>query len=182
MSRTQLAFAAIAALLATPANAQVTTLGGGMAEGCYLQALAGHADRNAFWVCNTALEQGGLTRRDRAATYINRGIVRLNGGNATSALADFDTAIELRPDIAEGHINRGNALIEQGDFLGAIDAITRGIALNPEEPARAYYSRGLAHEERGDLRAAYDDYRRATELAPRWDMPRVQLARFRVSS
>jgi tetratricopeptide (TPR) repeat protein len=96
------------------------------------------------------------------------------------ALADFENAIAIEPSLAEGHVNLGSALLARDDYAGALVAIDRGLALNPNEPARAYYNRGIAHEELGQVREAYRDYRRAAELAPQWDRPRTELTRFRV--
>lgn len=38
----------------------------------------------------------------------------------------------------------------------------------------------MAYELLGDVRAAYYDYRRASELDPEWRAPREDLQRFRV--
>ena len=58
-------------------------------------------------------------------------------------------------------------------------AISLG-ALNSTQAARAYFYRAAANEDLGDARAAYGDYRQAAALAPSWDAPRLELARFQV--
>lgn len=60
--------------------------------------------------------------------------------------------------------------------------IDKGLTLAPEEPEKAYYNRGLAHEGLADLKAAYFDYRRAAELKPDWPIPQRELGRFSVRS
>jgi tetratricopeptide (TPR) repeat protein len=152
---------------------------GGLAGLCYQQARDDDRSLDAIDNCSGALASG-LSTRDRAATLINRGIIHMNRDAPERALADFDTAIQLQPMLAEGHINRGAALLAQDNYEGAITAINRGLALEPVDPARAYYNRGVANEELGQLRAAYDDYRRAADLAPTWAPPRTELTRFRV--
>ena len=49
---------------------------------------------------------------------------------------------------------------------------------NTGKPALAYYGRGIAHEELGNLKSAYADYKRAVEEDPKWKQPRTDLARF----
>ena len=45
------------------------------------------------------------------------------------------------------------------------------------DPAHA---RPIAHENLGDLTAAYRDYSKAAELDPDWDAPKKELTRFTV--
>ena len=47
-------------------------------------------------------------------------------------------------------------------------------------PEIAYYGRGLAHEDVGNVKAAYDDLQRAVALKPKWDAPAKDLARYQV--
>lgn len=168
-----------AAAFAGSASAYVLVAAGRLATACYENARDSRVSPNALEQCNEALTEG-LNPRDRAATYVNRGVVHMNRGNSGRALADFNAAIEIEPDLAEGYINRGAALLVRNDLRGAIASIDQGLQFTPENPARAYYNRAVAHEDLGELRAAYEDYRRAAELAPEWDAPRVELARFRV--
>jgi tetratricopeptide (TPR) repeat protein len=165
---------------ASSASAYVIVAAGRLSTACYQNARDGLSTNQAQDQCDGALEEA-LSPRDRAATYVNRGIVQMNAGGIDRALADFDRAIALQPDLAEGHINRGAALLVRNDLREAIQSIDRGLALSPEQPARAYYNRAVAHEDLGEIRAAYQDYRRAAELAPDWEAPRTELARFRVS-
>jgi tetratricopeptide (TPR) repeat protein len=175
---------ALATLLAATsltgaASAFVHVIGGSFATACYESARDNVRTPRALAQCNEALSEA-LSQRDRAGTHVNRGIVLMNQRAYDRALADFDTAIALEPGLAEGHINRGAVLLARHDYAGALASIDRGLALTPEEPALAYYNRGIAHEELGEVRAAYNDYRRAAELDPLWDMPRAELTRFRV--
>lgn len=168
----------VATCLGGAASAHVMVAGGSLQAACYDYARARLATPEALTQCDQAL--AGATRpRDRAATHVNRGIIYMVRGAYDRAQADFDRAIQLDPALAEGHVNRGAALLAQNDFAGAIASINRGLALAPQEPARAYFNRGAANEELGNLRAALDDYRRAADLAPNWSLPRAELARFR---
>jgi tetratricopeptide (TPR) repeat protein len=180
MRHASLAFATVlaASSLTGAASAYVMVIGG-QATVCYENARAELSTPRALEQCNGALLEA-LEPRDRAGTHVNRGIVHMNRHAHQLALADFDRAITLAPDLAEGHINRGAALLARGDYEGALAAINRGLELTPEEPARAYYNRGVANEELGNVREAYEDYQRAAQLAPQWGQPRIELARFQV--
>jgi len=162
------------------AEAVVAVAGNGPAYSCYRMALAGRDHADALAPCNLALETQALSRRTRAETLVNRGIIYLNRGAFSIALRDFDEAARLRPSLAEAYTHRGIALSEMGDQRGAVEAITHGLSLNPMEPAKAYFSRAIAFEELGDVRAAYQDYRQAAQLAPDWELARSELARFQV--
>jgi len=175
---------ALATLLVTmpmagAASAYVVVAAGSLAHACYQNARAELDSAQAIEQCTAALAEG-LNAHNRAGTLINRGIIYMNRRAYDRALADFDAAIALQPELAEGHINRGAALLAQDNYAGAIAAIDRGLDLSPEEPARAYYNRGVAHEELGHVREAYRDYRQASDLAPTWGPPQTELARFRV--
>lgn len=176
-------FASFAVLaLAAPANAAVVTVGQGFASDCYEAAAAERSDLSALELCNAAIAEDFLTRHNRAATLVNRGIIHLYRGDYRDALTDFDAAIAVQPDLAEAHIHRGVALVAFSDYRTAIEALTYGLTLAPEEPAKAHFNRAIAYEELGDIPSAYHDYRRAAELAPAWTPPRRELTRFRVTS
>ena len=56
----------------------------------------------------------------------------------------------------------------------------RALELGTDEPEVAFFGRGLAHEDIGDLKSAYADLRRAAELRPQWPQPAQELARYQV--
>jgi tetratricopeptide (TPR) repeat protein len=181
MKRALLAGAIIAASFFTSANAAVIVVyGRGPAQDCYVAAASDRHDRNSIALCDLALNHDFLTREDRAATLINRGVLQLRRGQDSRALLDFEDAVALQPEFGEGYVMRGIALVQLGRYPEAIDTLTRSIAMNPERPERAYFYRGAAYVESGDAHAAYADYQRAADLAPDWRSPRTELTRFEV--
>src|SRR5581483_11153925 len=92
--------AGVAALLAAApgARASVTVIGGGLAEACSKAALSGKSDANSEKTCTTALDTEMLSPRDRAGTFVNRGVLKLRRGRFEAATKDFDTAVQLRPN------------------------------------------------------------------------------------
>ena len=172
----------IAALaLAGQAQAAVTVIGGGQAKACSDAALNGMSDRRSEEVCDLALETELLGPRDRAGTYVNRGIIKLRRTEWSSAKSDFDRAVGLKPDLGEIYVNRGAAMIGMKRYQDGLSDLNRALELGLEETEKAYYNRALAYEGLDDMKAAYFDYQKALELKPDWEDPKRELARFTVS-
>ncbi|HEV2043121.1 MAG TPA: hypothetical protein VGR05_00435 [Sphingomicrobium sp.] len=167
--------------VASPASAGSVSIGNSTARDCYEAAIARSADRNSFYHCNLALDQEGLDARDRAATLVNRGVLYLRGHNYRSAGRDFDAALKADSNNAEAWLNMAIASLQQGGGGDTLPLIEKSIALNTARPALAYYSRSIAHERSGNVRAAYHDLRRAQELAPNWSAPAEDLKRYQVT-
>jgi tetratricopeptide (TPR) repeat protein len=180
MKHVLLAGAVIAASLVTSADAAVWVVGRGPAADCYHAAVTDRHDRTSIELCDLALNHDFLTRQDRAATFINRGVLWMRRNQDRRALADFNDAADLNPNLGEAHLMRGIALVELGRYQEAVDALTRAESAGAERPERIYFYRAAAHEEMGSTRAAYNDYRRAVEAAPDWRPASIELARFQV--
>jgi tetratricopeptide (TPR) repeat protein len=158
----------------------VTVLGGGMARECSRAALAGESEVRFEEACNLALETELLNLRDRAGTYVNRGILKLRRKEFASAQWDFNRAIQTKRDLGEAYVNRGAASVGARRYADGLADLNRALELGVEEPEKAYYNRALAYEGLENLKAAYLDYQKAVELKPEWDMPKRELARFTV--
>lgn len=175
-----LAAAAAVLMLAGEARAAVTVIGGGLAEACSKAAVSGERDAKYEVLCTQALESELLGPRDRAGTFINRGVMKLRRLNWDEAVKDFDNAVHLKPDMGEAYVNRGAAAIGARRYAESLRDINRGLELGVDEPAKAYYNRALAYEGLDDAKSAYFDYQKALEIQPEWDLPKQQLARFTV--
>ena len=162
------------------ASSAVLVIGSGVGHDCFVNARDGLTDEAAMATCNSALASGELGKRDRAATLVNRGVLRLRRDEYDQALADFDAAIATNSSIAEAHVDRGAALVMLGRQPEAIAAIDKGLALKPDEPQNGYFIRAMARERAGDVKGAYADFKRAAELAPDWARPQRELRRFTV--
>jgi tetratricopeptide (TPR) repeat protein len=172
----------ISAALAAPSEAAVTVFGGGLARSCY-EAVEFEkvSTARAIEICDLALEQEGLKRRDKAATLTNRGILYMRAGMNQRALSDYTRSIQLMPDLLETKVNQGAALYGLGRYTEALAALNEGI-LTDDVNARAigYYNRALAHESLGDVQSAYEDFRRALNAKPDFALAEKQLSRFTV--
>jgi len=169
------------AVTAGSAQGAVTVFGGGLAQACAQAALSGEDHPKFQEICTEALETEFLNPRDRAGTYVNRGVLKLRRAAYIDARRDFDLAVKIKPDMGEAYVNRGASLIGQRDYAASLPDINRGLELGVNEPAKAYYNRALAHEGLEDAKSAYFDYQKAVEISPDWAAPREQLTRFSVS-
>jgi tetratricopeptide (TPR) repeat protein len=169
-----------ASLLSQDADAAVTVLGNGLAQACFEAAEFGGNARDGIAACNEALGEIALSIRDRAATLVNRGILYARVDELELAVADYTQGLSMEPTMGEGYVDRGAALIVLKRYDDALEDIDKGIALGSSRLHIAYYDRGLVHEAMGNIRAAYDDYKKATEIEPNFALANAELARFTV--
>jgi tetratricopeptide (TPR) repeat protein len=162
------------------ADAAVSVLNGTLANSCYQAAEFGGSSVEGVRLCTVALQETALSQRDRAATYINLGIVRSRSGDPEGALDSYNRGLDIDPSLGEGYVDRGAVHILLKNYQAAIADITKGLALNANKPEIAYYDRAIANEAVGNIRDAYIDYKKAVELRPDFAMASDQLSRFKV--
>lgn len=172
--------AAVGAVVILSSPAMASTYSIGKARDCAEAAAAGVSGRTDLQLCNDALSDEVMTKPERAGVHVNRGAMYLARKELEPAIADFDMAIGLAPDLAEAWINRGTAYRGKGDYARSVADITKGLELGAAQPARAHYNRALAYEGLNNMKAAYLDYRQAVALAPDWTPPQTELKRFTV--
>ena len=180
MKASILAVGAAAVIATYPASAQVKALGGSFAQGCYHAAAEPRATLETLTTCNRAFDRENLSYDERFATYVNRGILKMIRSEYVAALTDFDSAVAMSPKRPEGWLNMAILRFKQGDSAAALPLFDRALELGTRVPEIAYYGRGLAHEDMGNIPAAYSDLRRAVSLRPGWNEPMRDLARYRV--
>ena len=164
------------------AHASVTVLGSNFAHECYLAAKFGAPNGYGVEICTRSIDTEALDRRDLAGTYVNRGVVYMGQGDFKQAEHDFHEALTLMPDLGEASVNLGGAMIGQRRYAEGIAQITNGLRFTPEEPEKAYYNRALGYEGLEDMKSAYFDYLKATELKPDWAPAKAELTRFKVTT
>jgi tetratricopeptide (TPR) repeat protein len=104
--------------------------------------------------------------RESVIVWHDRGDAKLQAGDATGALEDFNRALEIDPDHVASLNDRGAARGRTGDVRGGIEDCTRAIRLSPGL-ALAWSNRGGMRETEGDHAGAIEDCTRAIELDPR---------------
>jgi tetratricopeptide (TPR) repeat protein len=180
-----LTFAAGVAILALPlsaAQSAVFTVGGPLSKLCYEAAAAQDDRQSALEGCTRSLDEEGLLRADRAATYVNRGILHMVRGDDADADADFNEALNLDSALPDPWLNKGFIRLRAGNGSEALPLLEEGIKRKPERRALAIFARGVAYEQMGRFESAYTDLKRAHELEPGWALPSKYLSRYRVVS
>jgi tetratricopeptide (TPR) repeat protein len=156
----------------------ITVLGGGLGHDCSAAAIGGESGLAVDRICTQALATEMMLPGDRAATFVNRGVVRLRDRRYEEAMQDFSVALRLRPGMPEAYVNRGAAQIGARRYPEAVADLDISLSMGVIEPEKAYYNRGLAYAMLGNAKAAYADYRMAHELKPTWELARDQFLRF----
>jgi tetratricopeptide (TPR) repeat protein len=162
------------------ANSAVTVIGNGLGANCFQAAEFGADAKAGIETCTAALDQTALTISDRAATYINRGILRARTGDTTGALADYNQGLGVDGKLGEGYVDRGAVYIVLERYGDALKDIDQGLAIGANKPHIAYYDRAIVDEAMGNIRGAYLDYKKALELQPDFALASEQLTRFKV--
>jgi len=114
--------------------------------------------------------------------YLKRGEALSDAREYDRAIADYTTAIQLKPDYAEAYNDRGFAYYLKGDGTRAIADYTRAIELRPDY-AKAYNSRGVAYMSHGYGAAkSVPDFDRAIALKPDFRYAYINRANARLLS
>ena len=136
---------------------------------------------------------GGAIETTSVASLVQTGKAHIQQGNFREAIADFDKAISLNPNLAEAYYYRGIAQrqlksspefreayvqaltvrgiarLQLGDHQGAIADLNYVIAHDPDSSV-AYLHRGLARLSLGQTRIARADFKQASNLEPSLDV------------
>lgn len=127
----------------------------------------------------TSATSGSATGAD---FYLKRGEDFSGAHQYDRAIADYTTAIQLKPEYAEAYNDRGFAYYLKGDAERAIADYTRAIELRPNYP-KAYNSRGVVYMAHGYDRAkAVADFNRAIALKPDFRYAYINRANARLAS
>jgi predicted O-linked N-acetylglucosamine transferase (SPINDLY family) len=103
--------------------------------------------------------------RESPAYWGNFGLALHNLGRLEEAVAGYDRALALRPDLAEVYYNRGNALRHLDRLDAAIASYDSAIALKPDF-AEAYVNRGVALQDLWRPNEALESYDHVLALKP----------------
>ncbi len=173
----------IALFTAWTAHAQradsIVTFGGTDAARCYNAAEMVGVSAGSLVHCDAALKDRTLTKKDRIATLINRGILFNHRGDYTAAIVDFEAALALDPEASAAYVNRGNTYFSTRQFGLAIDDYSTSLQMNPQNPYIAHYNRGLVYEAKREEKLAFADFVRATELRPGWESAMTSVQQYR---
>ncbi len=132
---------------------------------------------------------GRAIETQSAASLVERGRVKIEQDNFSEAIADFNEALRLNPNLSQAYYYRGIAQrqlesspsfreayvqalqvrgiarLQLGDHRGAIADLNYVLAHNPDSSI-AYLNRGMAHLGLGQTQLASADFRQASTLEP----------------
>lgn len=106
----------------------------------------------------------------KAEELSNEGMALLNQGKVKEAIASFDQAIRLDPNLAIAYNDRGTAYFSLGQFLRATQDFDQAIRLVRNDPglaASAYRNRGVVYFYLGQFQQAVQDCDEAIRLDAR---------------
>ncbi len=102
------------------------------------------------------------------------GNLLLHEDRIDEAMASYDKALKIKPDLAEAWVGLGNAFLKKGQVNDAIDCLQKGLALRPTY-ALAYNNLGNALLRKGQLNDALNQYQKALALQPRYSAAGINL-------
>jgi tetratricopeptide (TPR) repeat protein len=124
-------------------------------------SLASIADHDAIIAaCSTIIQNaGGVTLVDPETINI-RGLVHLRHGETSEAIADFTSIIERESENSVGYYNRALARRQGGDVLGALEDLSRVVAIETDRTTLADVHRltGEILLERNDATGAVREF------------------------
>jgi lipoprotein NlpI len=170
-------------LASSSAGAQtIVTMGKGYAHDCFVFAKSGTDPFDGVSVCDQALKDEVLTRKDRAATYDNRGVMLDILGKTEKAADDFHMASALNETLGDPHVNLGSMLIKERRYADALAEINKGLELGMSFPHIGYYDRAIAEEMSGSYKEAYYDFKKVLEIEPDYGPAAERLKDFIVTT
>ncbi len=145
------------------ASAAIVLLAAGLLAYATVQQIALWKDSFTLW--NYEIKkcpEGG------SVAYFHRGNAYNDSDDHDRAVADYTTAISLKPDHYEAYNNRAAAYHKNGLLDKAIDDYSKAISLNDNFNARV--NRGYVYLDKVLLSKAEEDFNRAVELNAKYDM------------
>jgi lipoprotein NlpI len=130
----------------------------------------GASPKQAIVACTALLDlavRRGGTSASEAPFYAGRGRAYVQDGQDARARADFDAAISLDPQRADGYVNRARLFLHESRYSEAFADYSHAIAIDPDD-VEAYAGRGLAAFHLDRYALAQADEQTATRLSPTW--------------
>ncbi len=121
----------------------------------------------AIRLFTSAIGSGDLSVAHRATAYNKRGNAWGKKKDYDRAIADYNEAIRLNPQLALAFNSRGNAWAEKKEYDHAIADYNEAIRLNPQY-SHAFSNRGNAWSYKKDYDRAIADYNEAIRLDPKY--------------
>ena len=121
-------------------------------------------------IAESSIERGVFLRdltNDEVIAHLlsNQAIALSRDGRLDEALARYDRALKLAPQLVVALYNRGIDLMNAGRRQEAVASFDSAIDLHPND-AQAYNNRGITKARLGDMEGARADFQRALAIQP----------------
>lgn len=130
---------------------------------------------NSLEKCLLAISDAKLSRRDKAASLVNRSVILMQSLEYSLAYRDLVTAKNMFPSMGAIYVNIGNIFYLGEAYAKALENYNLAIEYELPELHIAYLNRGMVYKAMENPVAALKDFHKAAELAPEWDMPAVKI-------
>jgi tetratricopeptide (TPR) repeat protein len=81
----------------------------------------------------------------------------------TAAIADYNSALLLNPNLAQAYFNRGAIRLQMENSLAALADFESAIRLD-RDFAKAYFNRGVTRYKLRKVQGAFEDFQKAAGL------------------
>jgi protein O-mannosyl-transferase len=126
----------------------------------------GTVTRNSIWKDDFTLWTDTVKKSpDSAEVRNNLGLAYASQGLVDGAIAEYQTALQLKPDYATAHYNLGLAYASQGQFDRAIAEYQTTLRLSSDF-AEVHNNLGFAYVSQGHVDKAIAEYQKALRLKP----------------
>lgn len=120
---------------------------------------------DAIAACTRAIGSGQLSQENLATSYYNRGYEYRAKEEYDAAIADFNQALKLSPNMTQAYNNRAVALYDKGEYDESIADYNAALRLDPKH-LNAFYGLGNAYKSKGEYDKAIDNYAQALTINP----------------
>ncbi len=100
-------------------------------------------------------------------SLLSSGDLKAAQSNWDSAMADYNKAIEIKPDSVRAYIARGEVREKEGDLNSALADYNKAIELSPGSFI-SYFLRGRVESKLRDWDSALDDFNKVIQLSPKY--------------
>ena len=118
-----------------------------------------YRDSETLWRATIAANpQSWLAHNNLGSAYLQQGRIK-------EAIAEFDEALILHPDVAEPHNNLGTAVLKEGQIKEAVAEFGEALKIDPAN-ADAHNNLGNLLLQQGRLQDAIAEYQEALQIRP----------------
>jgi len=169
--------------MAETAFAHGVVVGNTNSSECYQSVLSSVPGRDAaIRKCKKALNDPLAREKDKAAIYVNIGIMQGQNLDYEASLKSYENAIAINPDLADIYLNQAVTLIYTGQYKASVESSTKALELGSKKQARILVNRAMAYEGLKQHNRAYQDLKSAIEINPNWELAREAISNYKVIS